>query len=142
MGEADTRTRAYMSKPEVFADAFNFALYEGRNVLQADELQELDSAEITDLYDTAAETSDGHPIHDHAADFRSGIRQGYRDGLKLWTAKRDERAVYLLLGEENQTKIHYAMPVKAGLYDFANYDSQVKSRGKKNRELSKERKIK
>ena len=141
MGEADIRTRAYMSKPEVFADAFNFVLYGGKKVLHAEKLQEIDTAVIADLFDPATEKDAGYSDNDHASESGSGIRQGYRDILKLWTAKRDDHAVYLLLGEESQTNIHYAMPVKTGMYDFANYDSQVKSRDRKNRALRKEGKL-
>lgn len=43
----------------------------------------------------------------------------------LWTMARDERAVYVILGVENQDKIHYAMAVKNMLYDALQYAKQV-----------------
>ncbi len=51
--------------------------------------------------------------------------QKYRDLLKLYSAMRDERAIYLVLGLELQTLIHYAMPVRCMLYDALNYTGQV-----------------
>ena len=52
-------------------------------------------------------------------------KQGFRDVLKLWHAMEDENGVYVILGAEAQAHIHYAMPVKGGLYDFMNYAGQV-----------------
>lgn len=37
----------------------------------------------------------------------------------------DENADYLLLGIENQTEIHYAMPVRNMIYDALQYGNQV-----------------
>ena len=53
--------------------------------------------------------------------------QKFRDILKLYTAKRDDRAIYLVLGIEAQSHIHYAMPVRNMLYDAMNYTEQVKA---------------
>ena len=51
--------------------------------------------------------------------------QKYRDILKLYAAMQDEQAIYLVLGLELQTHIHYAMPVRGMLYDALNYSQQV-----------------
>lgn len=45
--------------------------------------------------------------------------QKYRDVFKRLAAMEDDNAAYLLIGIENQTYIHYAMPVKDMLYDAA-----------------------
>ena len=37
----------------------------------------------------------------------------------------DGEAVYIILGAENQTDVHYAMPVKSALYDIINYAGQA-----------------
>lgn len=42
----------------------------------------------------------------------------------------DEKAVYLLLGIENQLTVHYAAPVKNLLYDALQYAAQVERRAK------------
>ena len=44
MGKADIVTKEYMREPHVFADAFNFLLYDGRHVIKPSELKELDTA--------------------------------------------------------------------------------------------------
>ena len=52
--------------------------------------------------------------------------QKHRDNMKQWIASmQDGKAVYVLLGCENQSEIHYAMPVRDMLYDGLNYASQV-----------------
>ena len=46
MGMADAVTKQYMKENTVFADAFNFLLYNGENVIQPQTLRELDTAEV------------------------------------------------------------------------------------------------
>lgn len=109
MALMDTQTKQYISRPNIFADAFNYLLYDGKQVIQPEALQPVDTTEITAPYGNGAKM----PI------------QKYRDNMKIWAAMQDEKAVYVLLGSENQSKIHYAMPVKNMLYDGINYAGQV-----------------
>lgn len=51
--------------------------------------------------------------------------QKYRDILKYVTVMSGAKAAYILLGVENQTDIHYAMPVKNMVYDAMQYAEQV-----------------
>ena len=44
MGMADAVTKQYMKENTVFADAFNFLLYNGENVILPQTLRELDTA--------------------------------------------------------------------------------------------------
>ncbi len=46
MGRIDVLTKEYMSDNEVFADAFNYFLYDGRQVIRPGRLRELDTTEI------------------------------------------------------------------------------------------------
>ena len=109
MGAIDTEARAYMSDKTRFADAFNFSIYNGDYVIQPDNLNPMDTAAITLPYGVKAKVA----------------IQKYRDLLKLYAAMRDEQAIYLVLGLELQTHIHYAMPVRGMLYDALNYSQQV-----------------
>ena len=45
--------------------------------------------------------------------------------LKSAIIKQDDEAAYILLGIENQTDIHYAMPVRNIIYDALQYGKQV-----------------
>ncbi len=46
MGKVDTVTKAYMRKNNIFADAFNYLIYEGKPVVDLEQLRELDTTEI------------------------------------------------------------------------------------------------
>ena len=112
MGQADIVTKEYMREPHVFADAFNFLLYDGRQVIKPSELMELDTAEMMYIF------GGGAPKRG------TGV-QKYRDILKYVTVMSGAKAAYILLGVENQTDIHYAMPVKNMVYDAMQYAEQV-----------------
>lgn len=110
MANKDTVTRIYMQNAEIFADAFNFLIYGGKPVIDPAGLHEVDTAELVVPYG-----KDGVEIS----------VQKYRDNLKHLTAMEDEKAAYLILGVENQSEIHYAMPVRDMLYDAMQYAKQV-----------------
>ena len=52
--------------------------------------------------------------------------QKHRDLVKLCIAIYQERTVLVVMGLELQTLVHYAMPVRAMLYDAMSYTQQVK----------------
>ena len=119
MGKADTATANFMRQNDVFADAFNFFLYQGDPVINPKQLRELDPAELAMPY---------------GADKKSEPVQKYRDILKGLAAMGDGKRAYVLLGIENQARIHYAAPVKGMLYDSLQYARQVEQTGRKHRE--------
>ena len=43
MGKKDAVAKDYMRDPKIFADAFNYCLYRGREVIKPENLLELDS---------------------------------------------------------------------------------------------------
>ena len=109
LGMMDTEGKQYLSNPVLFADAFNYLLYDGEQVIRPEELKELDTTELTVSYGNNARV----PV------------QKYRDLLKMWNAMMDENAIYVILGAELQDKVHYGMPVKDGLYDMLGYSKQI-----------------
>lgn len=115
MGLADTVTKAYMKENTVFADAFNYLIYGGKAVVNPARLQELDTTEIALPFGAQNEN---RTQPDDAV-------QKYRDVLKSAVIKQDGEAAYILLGIENQTDIHYAMPVRNIIYDALQYGKQV-----------------
>ena len=122
MGKTDSLTKEYMRDAEVFADAFNYFIYGGKEVIKPDQLRELDTSEAAALF---GENS------------KSAQISVYRDVLKSVTAMEDGRITYLILGIENQTGVHYAMPVRNMVYDSLQYYSQVRAISKKNRREGK-----
>ena len=111
MGALDIKAKKYLGKKDAFADAFNYLIYDGEPVIDPDSLRDMDTSHIALPYGNNASL----PI------------QKYRDLLRIWDAKTDGNMIYVILGEEIQGKIHYAMPVKDGLYDWIGYSNQVEA---------------
>ncbi len=102
---ADIRYREYWRDNERFADLFNTVAFGGNTVVNPDELQELDTRVSRLISDSDSE----HKI------------ERTRDIMKV-----SHGAKYLLLGVENQTHIHYGMPLKALTYDVLGYIDEAK----------------
>ena len=113
MGKKDTITKNYMKENRVFADAFNYLLYNGQQMIQPEKLREIDTTEMAILQGGDQKHQDSETV------------QKYRDILNKTVVKEDGETVYLLLGVENQTDIHYAMPVRNLIYDALQYGKQV-----------------
>ena len=126
MGKIDIATKQYMSHRDIIADAFNFYIYDGRQVIKPEELQKIDTAEIALPYGNDADVA----------------VQKLRDNLMLWSMAKDDEAVYVVLGIENQDKIHYAIAVKNMLYDALQYAKQVEEAKRSYRDRSKKKQIK
>lgn len=106
-----------MKDPVIFADVFNKFLYHGKQVIRPESLIEMDSAEVVVPY---GEGKAGVP------------EQKYRDALKLMMT--DGNIAYCILGCEDQSRVHYAMPVKNMLYDSMQYARQVTKAAKSHRQ--------
>ena len=126
MGKADTLTKQYMQDAEVFADVFNYLLYDGEQIIHPEQLHAIDTTALASL------TGDGS---------ESARVQVYRDVLKYVTAMEDGKCAYLILGIENQSKIHYAMPVRNMLYDALQYNAQIREAAKKHSNSKKTEKL-
>lgn len=125
MGMPDTVTKEYMRGNKVFADAFNYLIYGGEQVVKPALLQELDTTEIAIPFALDEEES----TTEEAV-------QKYRDVLKSTVIMQDAKASYILLGVENQTDIYYAMPVRNIIYDALQYGKQVSEVAKKHKNQS------
>lgn len=118
MGIKDTRTKEFVKDNRRFADVCNYYLYGGRNVIRPEHLRERDTAEIANI-----------PVKQGKA----VAIQKFRDLLKGAVLKESDKALYLLIGIENQSDVHYAIAVKNMLYDSINYWTQIMARTKINR---------
>ncbi len=111
MGIKDAVTTKYMRQNVIFADAFNYFVYGGEQIINPECLEELDTREIEVPYGG-----------------KKGVKQPIqktRDVIKSVIARMDKHTAYLLLAIENQSNIHYAMPVKNMVYDALQYAKQV-----------------
>ena len=96
--DKDSVLNSFMGRPDIFADLFNAWVYDGEQVIEADKLEAADR-----LFNmTIGEGSNQVKL----------IRQ--RDVFKAY---RLGGTTYVLLGIENQTAVHYAMPLRNMIYD-------------------------
>ena len=117
MGNIDKLTTKFMNHNDVFADAFNFFIYNGEKIIDASTLKPMDSHILLDIFDWDKPKQSYKTV------------QKYRDVFKQAVIKYNDEAAYVLLGVENQTDIHYAMPVRNMIYDALSYAEQVSARG-------------
>ena len=123
MRQADALTKEYLSNNEIFADVFNYLIYDGQQRILPENLIERDTSEITLPLGKRGELA---------------TIQKFRDILKGYIAKEYKNTLYVLFGVENQSHIHYAMPVRNMLYDAINYSAQVNEKTKKYRKIRKQ----
>ena len=132
-----------MRENTVFADAFNYLIYNGKKVIDPAKLTEIDSTEIALPFGNAEKVKAEKKRKEQEAEWSSvknesvrkkntsrvGVKmdavQKYRDVFKSVVIKQDEKTSYVLLGIENQTDVHYAMPVRNVIYDALQYGRQV-----------------
>ena len=121
MSSKDTKAKEFLANNERFADIFNYYLFNGERVIKPENLQERDTTEVVSLYGI-----DRKEVH----------KQRWRDLLKSAIVKETDKMIFVLLGAENQSDIHYAMPVKNMIYDGMNYGSQVTQAARRHRKYN------
>lgn len=111
----DTVLKNYWSDNEKFADIFNAVLFEGRQVIKPEELEDMDTEESSVL--------------EHR-DYVESI-QASRDLIKVSKKSMAFGVELTMLGMESQEHIHYAMPMRVMGYDYGTYRKQYDSNAKK-----------
>ncbi|MDO4413761.1 MAG: Rpn family recombination-promoting nuclease/putative transposase, partial [Erysipelotrichaceae bacterium] len=107
MPKIDVLTRKYISKPERFAELFNTFAFDGAELVMSKDLTDLPPSQNVSLSKTRS------------------IIQRERDLLKLLKIMTDGESKFVLLGAENQTAVHYGMPVRVMVYDALQYALQI-----------------
>lgn len=117
MGQIDLAMKEALKQGEYFADICNMLLFQGRQVVLPEKLTPMDTAEELSIRSRK----------------QSFSIERQRDVLKLVNVNQmeDERAAYVIIGIENQSEIHYAMPIRNMLYDALQYSIQVQESGEK-----------
>lgn len=109
MGKIDDVTKKYIQQKDKFADICNYYLFNGEPVIKPEDLKEKDTTELEVILGNG----------------KSASVQKLRDVLKKAVLKTTGNVMYLIIGVENQSEVHYAMAVKNMLYDALNYAAQV-----------------
>ena len=118
MSAKDSMAKEYFADNARFADLCNNILYGGREVILPENLKERDTTEVL----TAL-----------GLDKKTIAVQKLRDIFKNASIKYTGKSYVVLIGVENQSDIHYAIPVKNMFYDVMAYGNQVKETAKKHR---------
>ena len=109
LGKKDSITKSYIGNPARFADLFNGFCFHGAERILPDDLRDMDTTGVVIPYGT-----DGVAVP----------TQKHRDVLKA-LAKTDGKAAYCILGVENQSEVHTAIPVRNMLYDAMTLADQI-----------------
>ncbi len=104
----DTVLKNYWRNNDRFADFFNAVLFEGRQVIKPEELEDIDTEESS--------------ILEHR-EFTESI-QTSRDNIKIQKKSTAYGIELVMLGMESQEHIHYAMPMRVMGYDYSVYKKQ------------------
>ncbi len=99
--KADVRLKDFWRQNDRFADLFNAVVFEGKEVIKPDSLQEMD----TDMSGII-----------QFPDYEESVVR-IRDVVK----KMAYGVEFVVMGIDNQMKIHYGMPLRALLYDGLGY---------------------
>lgn len=112
MAKNDMAIKKWISDKRRFADLFNACLFRGEEVIVPQELEVLPNESDLILKDKEG---------------AERAFQRYRDVVMRWRSGAD----FVVLASENQDKIHYAMPVRAMVYDGLSYVEQIEKMWKK-----------
>ena len=104
----DTVVKNYWRNNEQFADFFNAVLFNGEQVIKPEELEDVDTEESSVL--------------EHRK-YSESI-QASRDNIKIRKRSVEQGVEFVMLGNEGQEHIHYAMPVRIMGYDYGTYKKQ------------------
>ena len=110
----DTVLKNYWRNNEQFADLFNAVLFEGKQVIRPEELEDVDTEESS--------------ILEHK-EYAESI-QASRDNIKIRKKSTEHGVELVMLGVEGQEHIHYAMPMRVMGYDYGIYKKQYDSNAK------------
>lgn len=113
MGKKDITLKSYLSDARRYADLLNGSIFQGKQAIHAEELQEAP---------TVQSKSDRHVIVERTNDI--AMKQT-RDG-----------SLFVVWLVENQSHIDYSMPIRVMMQDSLAYDKQLKELQKKNQALA------
>ncbi len=109
MGSVDISMKEFLKINEIFAQLFSVGLFHDKGKIHAEDLIELDSVENATV------------------ELRNGQTESIerlRDVTKL---SREGFGLQIILAVEQQTEVHYYMPVRCMQYDALAYDKQCKA---------------
>ena len=114
MQKKDVLTAAYLKEKDRFADLVNILCFEGRPVIQPEDIQEEDSAELQ-IRRTGGKTE---------------TKKRYRDIIRKVACGIQ----FAMICVEEQSYVDYAMPVRVMSYNVNRYEQQLRTRKEEHRQ--------
>lgn len=108
MSRTDEPIKKLFKNKENFADLFNATIFDGRQIIKADKLTEINTE---DIHIEASDKKESEELE---------IIQRHRDLLMQY----EDHILQIVLGCEDQSSIDYAMPIRMMLYDALAYTKQ------------------
>ncbi len=139
MGEKDSIFKEYASDNRRFADLVNYFVYDGRPVIQPDQLRPGNIEQIICFSDDDETNNSSNVLTKTNAEESSNSAHGsgskkskfqqfltrFRDLFKFAVYKQDDKTGYLFLGLEEQSDMCQFMPARMMLYDAMAYAAQA-----------------
>ena len=113
MPSPDSALKDFFKDNETFAALFNGFFFANEHIIRADELERDDSAYAETL-----------KIQNDKRKYKVEKINKYRDNIR-----RTKLGYLVILGIEDQSKVHYSMPVRKMLYDALGYSSELSAIG-------------
>ena len=115
----DIVVKGYWRNNEQFADFFNAVLFDGKEIIKPNELEDIDAEESYILEHREYAESIG----------------ALRDNVKIRKKSTKYDVEFVILGMEGQEHIHYAMPMRVMGYDYGTYKKQYDDNASKYRHI-------
>ena len=113
MPSPDSALKDFFKNNKTFAALFNGFFFDNETIIKADELEPDDTAYAESI-----------KIHNGKQKYKVEKVNKYRDNIR-----RTKLGYLVILGIEDQSKVHYSMPIRKMLYDALEYSSEMSAIG-------------
>ena len=113
MPSPDSALKDFFKNNKTFAALFNGFFFDNETIIKAAELEPDDTAYAESL-----------KIHNGKQKYKVEKVNKYRDNIR-----RTKLGYLVILGIEDQSKVHYSMPIRKMLYDALEYSSELSTIG-------------
>ena len=113
MPSPDSALKDFFKNNKTFAALFNGFFFDNETIIKAAELEPDDTAYAESL-----------KIHNGKQKYKVEKVNKYRDNIR-----RTKLGYLVILGIEDQSKVHYSMPIRKMLYDALEYNSELSAIG-------------
>ena len=113
MPSPDSALKDFFKNNKTFAALFNGFFFDNETIIKADELEPDDTAYAESI-----------KIHNGKQKYKVEKVNKYRDNIR-----RTKLGYLVILGIEDQSKVHYSMPIRKMLYDALEYNFELSAIG-------------